>query len=313
MVGRKRNVNTVPFSIRFKRDMRRNYTLYILVSFVLLFFILFHYKPMYGAIIAFQHYSPARGVMGSEWAGLTHFRRFFEGPYFYRLMRNTFLLSFYELLFGFPAPILLALLLNELKGRHFKRTVQTISYMPHFISLIVIIGMVRQFSATNGLFNDIVSFFGGERSPLLLNENLYRPIYILSGIWQSIGWSSVIFLAALSGVDAQLYESARIDGAGRWKLMLHVTIPGIMPTIIIMLILRIGSLMSVGYEKTILLYNSAIYETADIIASYVYRVGILETSWSFSTAVGLFNSLINFLLVLFANTISKKVSETSLW
>ena len=173
--------------------------------------------------------------------------------------------------------------------------------------------MVKQFSATNGLFNDIIVFFGGDRAPLLMNPGNYRPLYVGSGIWQSIGWNSIIYLAALSGVDPQLYESARIDGAGRWKLMKHITIPGITPTIIIMLILRIGSLMSVGYEKTILMYNDAILSTADVISSYVYRVGILEASWSFSTAVGLFNSAINFLLVIFANTISRKVSETSLW
>ncbi len=313
MARNKSMVKAEPFSLRFKRDMRRNYSLYILVSIVLLFYFLFHYKPMYGALIAFQDFRPADGIMGSKWVGLKHFRRFFEGPYAIRLIRNTFLISFYDLIFGFPAPILLALLLNEVKAQKFKRTVQTITYLPHFISLIVIVGMVKQFAASNGLFNDIIEFFGGERSPLLMDPGNYRPLYVGSGIWQSIGWNSIIFLAALSGVDPSLYESARIDGAGRWKLMRYITIPGIMPTIVIMLILRIGSLMSVGYEKTILMYNDAVLSTADVVSSYVYRVGILEASWSFSTAVGLFNSAINFVLVIFANAISRKVSETSLW
>ena len=313
MAKNKTVVMKQPFSIRFKRDMRRNYSLYILLSVVLAFYFLFHYKPMYGAIIAFQDYRPALGIWGSKWVGLRHFIRFFEGPFASRLIRNTFLISLYDLVFGFPAPIILALLLNELKNQRFKRTVQTITYLPHFISLIVIVGMVKQFSSSNGLFNDIIVFFGGNRTPLLMNPSNYRPLYIGSGIWQSIGWNSIIFLAALAGVDPQLYESARIDGAGRWKLMRHITVPGIMPTIIIMLILRIGSLMSVGYEKTILLYNDAVLKTADVISSYVYRVGILEASYSFSTAVGLFNSAINFILVIFANAISRKISETSLW
>ncbi len=305
-----------PFFYRLKKDFKRNYTLYILLSVVIAFYIIFMYVPMYGAIIAFKNYSPAKGILGSPWAkngGMEHFIRFFNGPYFTRLIRNTFLISFYDLIFGFPAPIILALLINEVKNRAFKKTVQTISYMPYFISLIVVVGMIKQFSATNGFFNDIIAFFGGTRSPILNNPNLYRPIYVASNIWQGVGWGSVIYLAALSGVDAQLYEAATIDGANKWKQMLHVTLPGISPTIIIMLILRIGSLMSVGYEKTILLYNDAVMKTADVISSYVYRVGILDTSWSYSTAVGLFNSIINFILVLGANWISRKVSETSLW
>ncbi|MDL2234314.1 ABC transporter permease subunit [Ruminococcaceae bacterium OttesenSCG-928-L11] len=308
-----RTNNRDSFSHRFKTDMRRNYSLYLLVLVVIVYYILFHFKPMYGALIAFQDYSPSKGMGGSPWVGLKHFVRFFQGPYFSRLITNTFLISFYNLLFGFPAPIILALLLNEVKNKHFKRVTQTISYMPHFISLIVIIGMLSQFASTNGLFNDIIVMFGGERSPLLMNPANYRPLYVASDIWQGVGWGSVIYLAALSGVDAQLYEAATIDGAGKWQQTLNVTLPGIAPTIIIMLILRIGNLMSVGYEKTILMYNSAIYETADIISSYVYRVGILEASWSFSTAVGLFNSVINFVLVIFANKVSSKVSETSLW
>ncbi len=296
-----------------KKDIRRNYSLYLLVLPVLLFYLLFSYKPMYGAIIAFKDYTPRLGIDGSPFVGLDNFIRFFNSTYFVRLMRNTLLLSVYSLIFGFPAPIILALLLNEVKNKKFKSLTQTITYLPHFISLIVVTGMIVNFAMTSGLINDIIVFFGGERSPLLQNPDLYRTIYIVSSIWQEVGWGSIIYLAALSGVDSQLYEAAMIDGAGKFKQLIFVTLPSIMPTIIIMLILKMGSLMSLGYEKTILLYNPATYETADIISSYVYRIGLMEQDWSYSTAIGLFNSLINFLLLILTNRLSKKVSETSLW
>jgi len=301
------------FGYRLKRDWVRNRSLYIMVIPVLLFYFLFHYKPMYGAIIAFKDYTPALGVAKSEWVGFDNFIRFFKSVYFVRLIRNTILLSLYNLIFGFPAPIILALLLNEVRNKHFKNLTQTITYLPHFISLIVVTGMLTDFSMTSGLFNDIIAFFGGERSPLLQNPNLYRTMYVASGIWQQVGWGSIIYLSALAGVDQQLYEAASIDGAGKWKQLIHVTLPGIAPTIIIMLIMRMGSLMNMGYEKTILLYNPSTYDTADIISSYIYRVGLLEQDWSYSTAVGLFNSVINFGLLIFTNRMSKKYSETSLW
>jgi putative aldouronate transport system permease protein len=268
---------------------------------------------MYGALIAFKEYSPGRGFARSEWVGVEHFIRFFRSPYFWRLIRNTFLISFYNLLFGFPAPILLALLLNEVRNKTFKKVTQTISYLPHFISIIVVAGMITSFSMSTGLFNDIIAFFGGKRAPLLANPGLYRSIYVISEIWQSVGWGTIIYLSALSAIDVQLYEAAMIDGAGRFRQVWSVTLPSIAPTIIILLILRIGSLLSVGYEKTILLYNPATYETADVISSYVYRVGILEQSWSYSTAIGLFNSAINFVMLLLANGLSRRYSETSLW
>ncbi len=296
-----------------KADWRKNKSLYLLVLPVVIFYILFHYKPMYGAIIAFKDYTPRLGVWGSEWVGFDNFFRFFKSIYFVRLMKNTIFLSLYNLIFGFPAPILLALLLNEVRNKKFKRIAQTVTYLPHFISLIVVVGMITSFSVTTGLFNDIIVLFGGERSALLQNQDLYRSIYVISSIWQEIGWGSIIYLSALSGVDAQLYEAAQIDGAGKWQQLWNVTLPGISPTIIVMLILKIGGLMNMGYEKTILLYNPATYETADIISSYVYRVGLLEQDWSYSTAVGLFNSVINFLLLVFANKMSKKYSDTSLW
>ncbi|WP_337434049.1 ABC transporter permease subunit [Enterocloster sp.] len=291
----------------------RNRSLYLMIIPVLIFFILFHYKPMYGAIIAFKDYTPALGIAESPWVGWDNFTRFFSSVYFGRLIRNTILLSFYSLLFGFPAPIILALLLNEVKNKKFKGLTQTVTYLPHFISMIVVTGMLVDFSMTSGLFNDIIELFGGERSPLLQNPDLYRTIYVASGIWQEIGWGSIIYLSALSGVDSQLYEAAQIDGAGKWKQLIHVTLPGIAPTIIIMFILKMGTLMNMGYEKTILLYNPATYETADIISSYIYRIGLLEQDWSYSTAIGLFNSVINLGLLLITNKIARKCGETSLW
>lgn len=302
------------FSIEyFKRDIIRNKYIYLMIIPVIIYYILFHYKPMYGAIIAFKQFSPAKGILGSPWVGFKYFFRFFNDVYFIRILKNTFLISLYDLLWGFPAPILLALLLNEVKNKKFKKTVQTTTYLPHFISLVVVVGMLKDFVSTDGIINDMILFFGGDRSNLLQFAKYFRTIYISSGIWQGIGWGSIIYLAALSGIDEQLYEAAMIDGAGKWKQTLHVTLPGITPTITIMLILRIGSLLNVGFEKIILMYSPTTYEVADVISTYTYRVGLMEFSWSYSAAVGLFNSVINFILLIVANTISKKVSETSLW
>lgn len=295
-----------------KKDLKRNWVLYLIVLPVIVWYILFCYKPMYGALIAFQDYRPAQGF-GVNWVGLKHFVRFFKNPFLGRLLRNTVLISLYNLIFGFPVPIMLALLLNEVKNKMFKNVAQTFMYLPHFISMVVVCGMITQFSLTTGLFNNIIEFFGGEATPLLQRPELYRTIYIASNVWKNFGWDSIIFVAALAGVDTQLYDAARVDGAGRWKQMIHVTLPSIMPTIVIMLILKIGGLMSVGYEKTLLLYNETIYETADIISTYVYRVGLMDKQYSYASAVDLLNSAVNILLVVTANKVSKKVTETSLW
>lgn len=307
-LGEKRKLN---FGIFL--DIRKNKLLYVMLLPVLLYYIVFHYAPMYGAMIAFKDFSPRLGIWGSDWVGFEHFREFFTGPYFWRTIKNTVLISFYQLLFGFPAPIVLALLLNELKHALFKRTVQTITYMPHFISLIVICGILKDFTSSEGVINDIVAFFGGERVTFLLEPSLFRTVYVSSGIWQNIGWGTIIFLAALTGIDQEQYEAAKIDGAGRWKQMTHVTLPGLMPTIIILLILDIGRMMNVGFEKIILLYNPGTYETADVISSYVYRVGLQDFNYSFSSAVGLFNSVINFVLLISSNWLSRKFNDTSLW
>lgn len=295
-----------------KNIVRHKYA-YMMIVPVLAFYIIFMYVPMYGAIIAFKDYSPAMGIAGSPWVGLKHFVNFWNGIYFTRLLRNTLLISLYGLIFGFTIPILFALLLNELRSEKYKRLIQTVSYFPHFISLVVICGLVKTFTLTDGIINDLIVLLGGERSSLLQRPELFRAIYTISGLWQNIGWDSIIYLAALAGIDTQLYEACEVDGGRKLAKMLHITIPGILPTIVIMFILRIGQLLNVGYEKIILLYNPFTYETADIISSFVYRKGLLELNYSFSTAIGLFNSVINFILLLSVNALSRKVGDASLW
>lgn len=268
---------------------------------------------MYGALIAFQNYSPGDSVIGGEWVGFKHFISFFNSYYFWRLIKNTLSISITTIVFGFPAPILLALFMNELRNKVFSRVTQAIVYLPHFISMVVIGGMIKVFVQETGIISVIFSYFGLEAQNMLQNPSLFVPIYVISGIWQSIGWGSIIYLAALTAVDQELYEAAQIDGAGRWKQTLHITIPSIIPTIVIMFIMRTGSILSVGSEKVLLLYNPTTYSTADVISTFVYRKGILEGSFSYSTAVGLFNSIVNFGLVFLVNKISAKVSENSLW
>ena len=296
-----------------RRDAIMNRYAYLMALPMITYYILFCYMPMYGVVIAFQDFSPARGILGSTWVGLKHFRMFFNGAFFVRLLRNTLLINVINLAFGFPAPILLALLLNELRQARFKRVVQTVSYLPHFISVMVICGMIIDFTSSRGIVNDFIAFFGGERQTMLLNPAYFRSVYVVSEIWQGVGWGSIIYLSALAGIDAEQYEAAVIDGAGRFAQLVNITLPGIAPTIVIMLIMRIGQLMNVGYEKIILLYNGNTYDVADVISTFVYRKGLVEADYSYSTAVGLFNSVVNLALLLMANTISRKVSETSLW
>lgn len=295
------------------RDFVRNRYLYLMILPVLIFYFLFHYKPMYGAIMAFQNYNPVKGIWGSPWVGLKNFVNFFNDYYFFRIFRNTVLISVYSLIFEFPAPIILALLLNEIKNKFFKSLVQTVTYVPYFISLVVICGIIKSFTLDTGVINDLVALFGGDRVTMLLQPKLFRTIYISSSIWQTAGWGSIIYLSTLMNIDQNLYEAAFVDGAGRFKQLVHITLPGILPTIVVMFILRVGGLMNVGFEKIILLYNPVIYDTADVISSYAYRKGLLEFNWSYSATVGLFNSVINFVLLIFANKVSKKVNETSLW
>ena len=280
---------------------------------VVAYFIIFAYKPMYGLIIAFQNYRPNLGFLRSPWVGFRHFTNFLNDVYFFRLFRNTFSISFFSILFGFPAPIILALLLNEIRNILFKRTVQTITYMPYFISMVIVCSLIRIYSATNGIFSQIAMSFGGNAKNYLTVGKYFLPIYVVSGVWQTIGWNSIIYLAALTGIDQEQYEAATIDGAGRFRRMWHVTLPNLLPTIMVLFILRMGGILNVGFEKIILLYNEAIYETADVISSYVYRRGILEASYSYAAAVGLFNSLINIIFLVTANKLSKKFTESGLF
>ena len=305
--------NQRSFGQRVKKDWQRNKWKYILLIPVVIYFIIFCYKPMYGILIAFQNYRPRLGISGSEWIGLQHFKTFFTSRECIRVIRNTFTISFLSILFGFPAPILLALLLNEVHNSGFKRVVQTVSYLPHFVSIVVTCGLLKTFCLSNGVFNQIITFFGGTASPLLQNKSLFYPIYVASGIWQEIGWGSIIYLAAISGIDQEQYEAARIDGAGRISQIRYITIPGIMPTIIVLFIMRMGNILSVGYEKVLLLYNDTTLQVADIISTYVYRVGLAGGQFSFSTAIGLFNSIVNICFLSVTNAISSKISGNGLF
>ncbi|WP_246066856.1 ABC transporter permease [Paenibacillus koleovorans] len=295
------------------KALKRDRYLLLIILPTVLYFILFHYVPMYGVIIAFKKFQPLKGIWGSPWVGFQYFDQFFHSIYFWRLLRNTFLLSLYSLLWGFPAPILFALLLNELREKLFKKVVQTVSYLPHFISIVVTAGMIVNFTSENGIVNMLVRVLGFEPIIFLNEPDWFRTIYVSSGVWQSFGWGSIIYLAAIAGINPQLYEAAEMDGARRLHKILYITLPALMPTIIILLILNVGQLMDVGFEKVILLYNPTTYETADIISTYVYRKGIINAEFSFAAAVGLFNNLINLVLLLAANTISRKVTDSSLW
>ena len=301
------------FRSRLKKDLKRHWKVYLLLLPAILYYILFCYIPMGGAVIAFKNYIPTKGIWDSNWVGFKHFENFFSSYYFGRLVRNTVTISLSSLIFAFPSCIIFALLQNEIRNNKFKRTVQTITYMPHFLSLVVACSLVKMFTSDTGVIPQLLSVFGFEPVSLLSKNKYFVPVYILSDIWQNVGWGSIIYLSALLGIEPALYEAAAIDGAGRWKQTLHITLPGIASTIIIMFILRVGSVMNVGFEKIILLYNEGIYETADVISSFVYRKGLTDFQWSYSAAVGLFNSVINFALVIIVNKISSKVSSTSLW
>lgn len=296
-----------------RKDFKKNKELYLLALPVLAFYFIFHYKPMYGAMIAFKDFIPIKGIVGSPWVGFKHFQDFFGSYFFLRVIKNTLTISVTSIVLGFPAPIILALLINELRKKAFSRIVQTITYLPHFISLVVICGLIKEFTSDTGLISTILGVFTGRAENLLNFPKYFVPIFVGSDIWQGVGYGSIIYLAALSGIDQELYEAASIDGSGKFGQLINITIPGILPTIIIMLILRIGGVLNVGFEKIILLYNPAIYSTSDVISSLVYRKGLQEFDYSFSSAVGLFNSAINCLFLFSANWLSRKFNDTSLW
>lgn len=299
------------FGQRVIRDFKMNKWKYLLALPPIIYFAVFAYKPMYGILIAFKNYVPTKGIWGSDWVGLYQFERFLTDVNFWRVFGNTLKISLLNICLGFPAPIIFALLLNEIKSTKFKKAVQTITYLPHFISLVIVCGLIKQFCLSDGLFSVIVQMFGGDKVNFLQNASYFPWIYVLSDIWQEIGWGSIIYLAAIAGIDQEQYEAARIDGAGRLKQMFHITLPGIMPTIMILFILRMGGILNVGFEKILLLYNPTIYSTADVISTYLYRVGMENAQYSYSTAISLFNSAINAVFLVITNFLSKKLTDNS--
>ncbi|RED40857.1 sugar ABC transporter permease [Paenibacillus sp. VMFN-D1] len=296
------------------KHIRRDRELLLLFIPCILFYIIFRYGPLYGLIIAFKDYSVFSGVMGSDWVGLKHFVKFFSNQDFWMLFRNTLLLGFYTLIFGFPFPILLAILLNEVRTKWFKKSVQTLSYLPAFLSVVIISSMIIDFlSPTNGLLNQLLAAFGFEKKYFLVDPGWFRPIYVISEIWSTIGYESIIYLAAIAGINPTLYEAARVDGASRFHMIRHITIPGLMPTMLIMFILKTGSMIRIGYEKVLLLYNPMTYNVADVFSTYVYRKGLLESNYSYAAAVGMFEALVAMTMLLGANAISRKIGGKGLW
>ena len=299
---------------RLRVDYAKHKWIYWMMVPVMIYYIVFLYFPMAGQVIAFQDYRPAKGILGSDWVGLENFIDFFKSPFAFRTIRNTIMISLFEILVGFPAPIILALLINEVRNKYFQKSVQTIVYMPHFISAVVVVSIITSLlSPSNGLINQVIEFFGGDPIFFMAEPKYFKTIYVLSDIWQSAGYGSIVYLAALTSIDPSLYEAARVDGATKWQQLIHITLPSLLPTIMIMLILRMGGIFTVGYEKILLMYNEATYPTADVISTYVYRRAFENGEYSFSAAIGLFNSLINFVVIVTFNKISRKISEVSLW
>ena len=297
-----------------RHRIRMDRGLVLLSILPLAYFIIFKYVPIYGLLIAFKDFSPVRGILGSEWVGLKWFLQFFSSHYFSRLIRNTLLISVYSLIFGFPVPIAFALLLNEVKNASYKRIVQTVSYLPHFISVVIIVGMMVNFLSPNeGIVNQLLKHAGREPVDFMSQLRWFRPLYVGSGIWQSFGFSSIIYLAAIAGINPELYDAIEVDGGTRLQKIRFITLPSIAPTITILLILRVGRLMSIGFQKIILMYSPVTYEVADVISTYVYRRGIQEGEYGFATAVGFFNSVVNLVLLVACNRLARKLSETSLW
>lgn len=297
-----------------KKKLYKSRQLYVFVIPALVVVAVFSYGPMYGVIIAFKDYIPSLGIFGSPWVGFKHFQRFFDSYYFWDLIKNTLGISIYSLVVGFPLPIILALALNELKDGKFKKFTQTVTYAPNFISVVVVCGMLIAFlTPSTGIINHLLFFLGFERISFMTDPRWFKTIYVLSGVWQGTGWGSVIYLAALSGVDTQLHEAATVDGVTRWQRIWYINLPTIIPTMVILLIMNVGSLMSLGYEKILLMQNALNMDSSNVIATFVYKQGLLDAQYSYASAVGLFNAAINAFLLITVNKISRKVSETSLW
>ncbi len=296
-----------------KKSLRKHWVAYLMLLPAVVLLFIFSYIPMYGIIIAFKDYKPMDGIFGSEWVGLQHFKDFFTNPYFLVLLRNTLILQIYGMVVGYPLPVILALVLNEVRNLPFKKTVQTISYMPYFISGVVVAGMVKSFFAHDGMVNGLMEIFGAEPHSFLSDPQAFRHILVWTGQWQSVGWNSIIYMSALAAIDQELYEAARIDGCGRLRQAWHITVPGILPTFIILLILGIGGLFSSDGGLTLLLYGPLVYESSDVFATYTYRLGIRGGKFAYTTAVGLAQTAVGFLMVVFTNWLSRKTTEQSLW
>lgn len=296
-----------------RRKWIKSRALYLMFLFPFMYFLIFQYAPMVGNLMAFQDYSITKGLAHSPWAGSKYFQQFITDTYFWKVVQNTLLINFYSLVFNFPAPIAFALMLNELRSKFFKSFTQTITYVPHFLSTVVVAGMLVNFLSIDGLINEVIKTFGGEPITFLSMPGWFRTIFIGSDIWQGLGWNSIIYLAALTGIDPQLYEAATMDGANRWRKMWNITLPGISSVITVMLLLTIGRMLSVGFEKILLLYSGPTYETADVIQTFVYRRGLIDSDFSFASAVGIFQSILSFILIISANQVSKKVNGTRLF
>lgn len=313
--NRRKKVPCSQIKQSWKNSIKRSIPFYIMFIPVLIYFVVFRYVPLLlSLVISVEKYQPAKGIFQSKWVGLEYYKQFIDSVFFWRLIRNTLGINFLQLTIGFAAPIILALLLNEVGRVRYKKLVQTVTYLPNFISSVVVVGMVVTFlSPSTGLINNILARFGMERVNFLTEPSCFWIIYTVMTIWQTAGYSAIIYLASLTGISSELYEAARIDGAGRWAQLLNITLPGLTPTIVLLFLMKIGRVLDVGYETIVLMYNPSIYSTADVIGTYVYRRGILNGEYSFASAVGFFQSIIGLLLVLFANRVAKKTSETSLW
>lgn len=307
-------ISDLSFGQRIKFYLKRYWQLYIFLLPALIYFLIFHYGPMYGVQIAFKKYMPSLGITGSQWVGFTHFKKFFNSYYFKDLIKNTLGISIYELILGFPMPIILALVFNELKNGFFKKFAQTVTYAPHFISTAVIVGMLVSFlSPSTGVINHIIAGLGGNRQAFLEDPKWFKTIYVLSGIWQNTGWNTIIYMSALAGVNPELHEAAAIDGASRLQRLIYINLPALIPTMIILLIMNFGSIMSMGYEKILLMQNPLNIASSNVISTFTYQQGLIDANYSYAAAVGLFNAAINAILLLTVNKITRKITNIGLW
>ena len=299
---------------RVQKVLKRDWQLLVLCALPVLYFVIFHYIPMYGVQIAFKDFKASEGIWGSAWVGFKHFKRFFASSQFWTLIKNTLGLSLLQILLGFPIPILLAIMLNQVKNQKFRKFAQSILYCPHFISIVVLAGMLYIFlSPRNGIVETIIKMLGGEAIFFLGEAKYFKLTFVISGIWQNAGWSAIIYIAALAGISPDLYEAAQMDGANKWQRIRHIDIPGIMPTIVMMLIMEIGKVMSLGFQKAYLLQNAQNLAASEIISTYIYKVGMLDAQYSYSAAINLFNNVINIILLVTFNKLAKKLTDNSLW